>query len=141
MHQILSAVPILIIISEQRDTLPTIRRPEFMNFGTPQNPFRRQVPSLSLPLNPFRPHKNNLEKRAAKTFTKIPIPSTKYSNRMITHIFDQCPALLLGQRQHQNRGWSIWWKGQTGFEWNLRIACILSFLKCQCIPSILEMSL
>jgi len=65
-----------------------------MNFGTPQNPFRRQVPSLSLPLNPFRPHKNNLEKRAAKTFTKIPIPSTKYSNRMITHIFDQCPALL-----------------------------------------------
>ena len=83
--------PILIIISEQRDTLPTIRRPEFMNFGTPQNPFRRQVPNLSLPLNPFRPHKNNLGKRATKTFTKIPIPSyTTYSNRMmITHIFDQ----------------------------------------------------
>ena len=28
-----------------------------------------------------------------------------------------------------NRGWSIWWKGQTGIEWNLRIACILSFFK------------
>ena len=104
------AYPILIIISEQRDTLPTIRRPEFMNFGTPQNP-----------LNPFRPQKNNLGKRATKTFTKIPIPSTKYSNRMmITHIFDQCAALLLG-RQHQNRGWSIWWKGQTGIEWNFAL--------------------
>ena len=62
--QFTAGIRYLIIISEHRDIIPTVRKPEFMNFGTPAKPFTAPE-SIS-------PAQKQLRKKSSKDIHKDP---------------------------------------------------------------------
>ena len=86
------------------------------------------MPNLSLPLNPF-PAQKQPRKKSSKDIHKDPDTIYQIFQQDDYPHFWSMPRLASGTTTTLNRGWSIWWKGQTGIERNLRIACIWSFFK------------